>query len=100
MSKYADTGIDTKLIDEIVSMAKLYGVKKVILFGSRARGDHKEKSDIDIAFLGGDASRFVLAVDEDTKTLLDFDIVDLGGVVQEDLRDSIKKEGVTLYEEI
>ena len=68
--------------------------------GRRPVGDYKEKSDIDIAFLGGDASRFVLAVDEDTKTLLDFDMVDLDGAVQEDLMTSIEKEGVILYEEI
>ena len=31
-----------------------HSVKKVILFGSRARGDNTERSDIDIAVYGGD----------------------------------------------
>lgn len=34
--------------------------RKVILFGSRARGDFREKSDIDLAVEGGDLSGFPL----------------------------------------
>ena len=45
-------------------------MEKVILFGSRARGDYKEKSDIDLACTGGNYTRFSLDVDELTSTLL------------------------------
>ena len=37
----------------------------MILFGSRARGDFKRTSDIDIAASGGDFDRFALDVDEE-----------------------------------
>ena len=40
--------------DGIIALAKQHGVKKVILFGSRARGDNWERSDIDLAASGGD----------------------------------------------
>lgn len=35
---------------------------------------------------------------EDTRTLLEFDIVDMDGPVQAELRNSIQKEGVVIYE--
>ena len=72
----------------------------MILFGSRARGDFKRISDIDLAVEGGDFERFALDVNEETSTLLEYDIVDLRQDIQEELRDSIKKEGKILYEKI
>ena len=45
---YKDTGIKEKVIEEIRALAEEYGLKRVVLFGSRARGDYKERSDIDI----------------------------------------------------
>lgn len=84
---------------ELLALAKTYGLDKVILFGSRARGDHRERSDVDLAVSGGDVVRFSLGV-EDLPTLLSFDVVDLDGAVQPELLESIQREGVTLYEKI
>lgn len=70
------------------------------MFGSRARGDFKEKSDIDLAVKGGDFARFSLDVNEETTTLLKFDIINLDEKIQQELKDSIQKEGKILYEEI
>ena len=95
-----NTGIRDEVIQEIYTLAEKYNIKKVILFGSRARGDFKRTSDIDLAFSGGDFCRFALDVDEETQTLLEFDIVDLDGNVQEELLESIRKEGRILYEKI
>lgn len=90
-----------KVIDKIIELARKYGVKKVILFGSRARGDNWERSDIDLAISGGDRVRFTLDVDESeiVPTLLMFDVVDLDEPCNEDLRELIKRDGVVLYEE-
>lgn len=95
-----DTGIKTEVIKEIQKLAQKYGVAKVILFGSRARGDFKRTSDIDIAVTGGDFVRFALDVDEETNTLLEYDIVDLDSDMQDELRESIRKEGRILYEKV
>ncbi len=100
MSASYNTGISDKVIEEIKALAKKYGVEYVKLFGSRARGDYRKTSDIDLAFCGGDAARFILSVDEDTSTLLKFDIVDMGSCVDEDLRTSIEREGVMIYEKM
>lgn len=77
-----------------------YDIEKVILFGSRARGDFRRTSDIDIAVTGGDFARFALDVDEETSTLLEYDIVNLDRDMQDELRESIEKEGRILYEKI
>ena len=42
--------------------------------------------------------KFSLDVDEYTSTLLQYDIVDLNGPVVEELRRSIEREGIVLYE--
>ena len=44
-----DTGIRPEVIEEIRNLAQKYDIEKVILFGSRARGDFRRTSDIDIA---------------------------------------------------
>lgn len=96
MQTFANTGIKTEVIDEIISFAKKHDIHCVILFGSRARGDFKRTSDIDIAASGGDFDRFALDVDEETSTLLEFDIVDLDRDMQDALRESIRREGKIL----
>ena len=42
-----DTGIRPEVIEEIRNLAQKYDIEKVILFGSRARGDYKERSCLD-----------------------------------------------------
>ena len=95
-----DTGIRPEVIEEIRNLAQKYDIEKVILFGSRARGDFRRTSDIDIAVTGGDITRFALDVDEETSTLLEYDIVNLDRDMQDELRESIEKEGRILYEKI
>lgn len=48
MELYLHTGLSVRIIDELKSLAGDFGVEKIILFGSRARGDYKERSDIDV----------------------------------------------------
>lgn len=95
-----ETGIKPIVIEEICDFARKYNVKKVILFGSRARGNFKEKSDIDLAVQGGDFIRFMLDVNEETSTLLSFDIINLDEGIMGELRKSIEKEGKVIYEEV
>ena len=94
------TGIGETVIREIRRLAEKYGVRKVILFGSRARGDFRERSDIDLAFAGGDAPLFALDVDEETSTLLMFDIVNLDEPAHPELLESIRRDGIALYERV
>lgn len=94
------TGITETVQDEICEFARQHNIDQVILFGSRARGDYRRVSDIDLAVRGGDEVKFAFDVDERTSTLLQYDIVDLDGPIQEELRKSILREGRILYEKI
>ena len=100
MEKAEKTGIREQVLNEIIDFAERYDVKKVVLFGSRARGDFKRTSDIDLAVVGGDFARFALDVDEETSTLLEYDIVDMSREMQDELRQSIMREGKILYEKV
>ena len=93
-------GIDDSIEQDIISIAIKNDIKKLILFGSRARGDFKRTSDIDLAVEGGNISSFAVQVDEEVSTLLEFDIINLDGRVQKELLESIRREGVLLYEKI
>lgn len=87
------------IVQSIQDLARRNGVRRVLLFGSRARGDNHERSDIDLAASGGNVAAFALDVDEETPTLLQFDVVDLDGIVQPELLAEIRKDGVVLYEQ-
>ena len=94
------TGIKQQVINEICELAQKYNVEQVLLFGSRSRGDYKRTSDIDLAVRGGDIDRFALDVEEETTTLLEYDIVDMSREMQDELRQSIMREGKILYEKV
>ena len=43
-----------RLYHDLIRMADKYHIQKLILFGSRARGSQRERSDVDLAVCGGD----------------------------------------------
>lgn len=87
-----------RVVKDIVTFAKRYSVRKVILFGSRARGNNTERSDIDIAVYGGDFDSFYWDIKEKVHSLLMFDVVEIDAGISEELRKEIKKDGVVIYE--
>ena len=93
-------GIKESLLCEIRNLAIKHDLSSVILFGSRCRGDYKPRSDIDLAVSGGNFDAFSLDIDEDTSTLLSFDIVNLDKPVSPELLNSIKKEGCLIYAKV
>lgn len=95
-----ETGIRKQVMEEIRALAQKHDIGRIILFGSRARGDYKRTSDIDLAVTGGDFERFAVDINEETSTLLGFDLVNLDRAVQKELRDSITREGKVIYEKV
>lgn len=93
-------GIKEQVINEIIDLAKKHNIEKVILFGSRARGDYHRASDIDLAVYGENITEFALDVEDMTSTLLTFDVVDMKKEIKKELAESIRKEGQILYEKI
>ena len=90
--------IPARITKDISTFAVKHDVQKVILFGSRAKGNHTERSDIDIAVSGGDFDAFYWDVKENTHSLLTFDIMNMDEKISDDLKQEIAKDGVTIYE--
>ncbi|MDE6729341.1 MAG: nucleotidyltransferase domain-containing protein [Oscillospiraceae bacterium] len=92
--------LDQKVKEDIIRIAKKNEIKKVILFGSRARKTNSERSDIDLAVSGGNILDFYYDLEEEAWTLLLFDVVNLDRGIHEELQAEIDRDGVLLYEEI
>lgn len=50
-------GLNKVIIEQIGTYARQYGADKIVLFGSRARGDYGERSDINLAVWGIDKEK-------------------------------------------
>ena len=87
-----------RLVNEISRFAKKSGIRKIILFGSRAKGTNTKRSDIDIAVYGGDFDSFYWDIKEKVHSLLMFDVVEADGHISEELKNEIKKDGIVIYE--
>ena len=92
--------LSDNIVSEIAAVADRYNIKKIVLFGSRAKGTNSKTSDIDLAVYGGNAAMFSLDVEEEVRTLLMFDVVDMNRVVSAELRSEIDKYGVVIYEKV
>lgn len=92
--------LEKRIVDEIIDIARKYkDINKVILFGSRARGDNSPKSDIDLAIYGNNSSvEFIEDIEMNTHTLLEFDFSDMNFINDEFFIEQIKKEGIVIYE--
>ena len=91
--------LNDRIIADLKKLALEYGVSKIILFGSRARGDNSDKSDVDIAVYGcSDFVNFKLDVEEKVWTLLTFDIVNMDESISGELAGEIRRDGVVIYE--
>ena len=90
--------LPNRVLNTIRLFAEKHKVQKVILFGSRARGTHTERSDIDIAVVGGDFDAFYWDIKENIHSLLMFDIVNMDESTSDDLREEIEKDGIMIYE--
>ncbi len=95
-----------KKADDIIELLKkacldLVSIERAALFGSRARGDNKERSDYDVAFFGDVTEQDKLALNqkiEELPTLLKVDVVYASELEQDKFLENILKEGVIFYD--
>lgn len=92
--------LNKELLEEIIDICKRHDViEKVVLFGSRARGDNSPKSDIDLAiYAESNFSDFIEDMENNTRTLLEFDFSNMRTVKDEFFIEQVNKEGITIYE--
>ena len=91
-----------ELYSKLADLARRYGAKRLVLFGSRARGDNRYNSDIDLAVYGmPEDNRTEFWVNcEDLPTLLKFDIVHIRDDMDPDFLANIQKDGVELMDKL
>lgn len=84
----------------VEAMATVPGVHRVILFGSRAKGSERPRSDVDLAIdapgVDGRAWDHLCELADNAETLLQFDLIRLDKA-NSDFCDEILREGRTLY---
>lgn len=88
-----------QLYHQLAALARQYDAQRLVLFGSRARGDNRYNSDIDLAVYGmpqENQGSFWMDC-EDLPTLLKFDIVHIHEGMNPAFLQNIEKDGVTLY---
>lgn len=88
------------ILPHLDALARQYGAQKLVLFGSRARGTARERSDIDLAAFGVGQEKqglFRLAADE-LPTLLKIDLVFITPETSPALLSEIERDGVVIYE--
>ena len=89
-----------QLYQQLATLARQYGARRLVLFGSRARGDNRPNSDIDLAVYGmprEKQSAFWLDCD-DLPTLLKLDISFIHNGMDPKFLQNIEKDGVELMD--
>jgi len=99
--KYGLTDNQLKQILDV--LAQYPNVEKAVIFGSRAIGNNREASDVDIAIMGKKAD-FNLAgkikshLEDDTYLPYFFDIISYNDITSKEIKQHIQKYGKVIYE--
>lgn len=91
-----------ELYGRLAELARRYGARRLVLYGSRARGDHRYNSDVDLAVYGmpeENEGAFGMDCDE-LPTLLKLDIVQIREGMNPAFLANIEKDGVTLMDRL
>jgi len=98
-------GLKDNVLNKVIDVFKNHKeIEKVIIYGSRAKGNFNNGSDIDLTFLGKDVTLKVL-----NKTSLElddlllpyiFDLSIFNHIKNPDLIDHINRIGKTIYKKI
>lgn len=97
------TGINQNYLSELTAIFHKYSsVKTVSLFGSRAKGNYKPNSDIDLAILNNDVDRdeiFKIKSDlQDSNLPYSVELLAFHTISNKELADHILKFGIPIYD--
>ena len=95
-------GLKETVLESIIEVfAKYPEIDKVILYGSRAKGNYKKGSDIDLALAGQNITLYILQnilLELDELYLpYEFDLVILGNIKNKELAGHIDRCGIIIY---
>ena len=96
-------GLSTADLDIIISMLeKEDKIDEAVIFGSRALGNYKNGSDVDIALKGKDIDAGIIShisyrLNEETPLPYKFDLINYHTITNDDLIEQINQTGKTIY---
>jgi len=95
-------GLKENIIDKIQEILGLYPqIEQAIIFGSRAMGNFKNGSDIDLVLKGSDINLTVInKLSNEIDDLLlpySFDLISFSSITNPELLDHIKRVGIIFY---
>jgi len=97
-------GLTEKDFDTIIAaITSVSEIKKVILFGSRAKGNYRPGSDVDLAIeADGDSHRVAIhlaaKLNEESPLPYMFDVIDADGITEQPLIEHIRRVGEPIYQ--
>jgi predicted nucleotidyltransferase len=99
--KKNDTGLSNEVTRIIAAaIAAHNNVTRAIIFGSRAKGNYRKYSDIDICLYGdisATEAQNITGELEELNLIYDFDVVAYNEIASDALRDHINRVGVEFY---
>ena len=96
-----DFGIPQRTIDELITYFKSKPfIEKVCIFGSRAKGNYTNGSDIDLAIWTDSPEKFqrIWGELDDLPTPYKFDVIDFKNLTHQGMINSIEKDGIVFYQ--
>jgi predicted nucleotidyltransferase len=95
-------GLSANTVERIMSVLARYPeIEKAVLYGSRAKGNYRKGSDIDLTLFGDHLNFGLLTrLDDDLDNLLlpyKFDVCSFANLTHPELIDHIRRVGVQVY---
>lgn len=95
-----DFGLPQRTIDELLNyFSSKPDIEKVVIYGSRAKGNYHNGSDIDFAVWSDDNKNFLHIASEldDLPTPYKFDVTDYKTLTHEGMKNNIDNDGIIFY---
>ena len=97
------SGLKQNDVENIISILKAHNeVEEALIFGSRAKGNYKNGSDVDIALKGNlnfeIVSRISYLLNEETLMPYKFDVLNYNTIKNKDLSEHIDRAGLCFYQ--
>ncbi len=97
----SSVSLDVYYIEQLIQFAQLRsGIDEVSIFGSRARGDNKPRSDIDLAIKytnNNDYAQYQIDLNEKAIIPFRIDFADLESVNEIDFLRNIERDKIIIY---
>ena len=92
-------GLPEQVIQAIIKeLQKRPNVSRAVIFGSRARGDNKYNSDIDLAvYCEGELPPGLWLDLDEAAGIYKIDVIDMNSPLDDKLRQRIEDQGVEIY---